>query len=72
MKFLFEEVGASFGIAEIFGNIAAGLDLEGDGAALEGGTEAEDALAVGMVKAFGDANEGGEATGDALVVVIQD
>jgi len=72
VEFFFEEVGTAFGIAEILGDITAGFDLEGDGAALESGMEAEDALAVGVVEAFGDANEGSQAAGDALIVVIED
>lgn len=72
MEFFFEEVGAALGIAKIFGGIAASLDLEGDGTPLKGGVEIEDALAMRMVQAFGDADEGGEAAGDALVIVIED
>jgi hypothetical protein len=56
VEFFFEEVGAAFGITEIFGDIATCLDLEGDRTALESGAEAEDALAVRMVEPFRDAN----------------
>jgi len=54
------------GVAEIFGGIAAGVDLEGDAAALEGCANSVDALAMRMVQAFGDTQDGGEAAGYVL------
>ena len=59
VEFFFEEVGAAFGVANIFGDVATRLDLESDRTALKGGAQAEDALAVRMVEAFCDADEGG-------------
>lgn len=70
VKFFFEKLGAAVGVAQIFGGVTAGADLHADGAALKGGVEISDPLAVGMVEAFGDANNGGEAAGHALVIVV--
>ena len=56
VELFFEEIGAAFGIAKVFGNIAAGLDLEGNGAALKGGVKGENTLPVGMVETFGNAD----------------
>jgi hypothetical protein len=69
MKFLFEKVGAALGIAEIFGDIATGLDLKGNGTALKGGVETENALAMGVVKALGNADHSSKTARDALVIV---
>ena len=38
VEFLFEQVGAAFGIANVFSGVAAGTELNGDSTALEGGT----------------------------------
>ena len=35
MEFAFEESGAAFGIADVFGSVAANTELDGDSAALE-------------------------------------
>ena len=56
VEFAFEEIGAAFGIAKIFGDIAASVDFERDSAALEGGTHGLDALAMGVVESLGDAD----------------
>jgi hypothetical protein len=69
MEFFFEEAGAALGVAEIFGYVAVSLHLKSDGASLEGGVQAENSLAVGMVQPFGDAHDGSEAARDALVDV---
>lgn len=71
VEFAFKEGGAAFGVADIFSGVAAGADLDGDGAALEGGAEILNALAVGVIETFSDAEDGGEAAGDALVVVVE-
>jgi hypothetical protein len=71
VEFAFEEVGAALGVADVFGGVAAGAELDGDGTALERGAEVLDALAVGVIEAFGDAEDGGEAAGDALVIVVE-
>ena len=47
------------------------MDLDGDTAALEGSAETFDALAVRMIETFGDADDGGNAASDALVVVVE-
>ena len=59
------------GVAEVFGGVAASVDLEGDAAALEGCANSVDALAMRMVQAFGDTQDGGEAAGYAFVVVVE-
>ncbi len=69
VEFFFEEVGAAGGVAEVFGGVTAGFDLEADCAALEGGVDVGDALAMGVVESFGDAEDGGQAAGHALVDV---
>jgi len=71
VEFAFEEGGAAFGVADVFGGVAAYAELDCDGAALEGGLEILDALAMGVIEAFGDAEDGGEAAGDALVAVVE-
>ena len=71
VKFFFEELGAAVGIAQVFGGVAASADLNADGAALKGSIDTGDPLTMGVVKRFGDANDGGEAACDALVVGIQ-
>jgi hypothetical protein len=71
VEFAFEEVGAAFGVADVFGGVATGAELDGYGAALERGAEVLDALAVGMIEALGDAEDGSEAARDALVVVVE-
>jgi len=71
VEFAFEEGGAAFGVADVFGGVAAGAELDGDGTALEGGAEVLDALAVRVIEALGDAEDGGETAGDALVVVVK-
>lgn len=71
VKFFFEELGAAIGVAEIFGGVTAGADLDADGAALEGSVDVGDPLSMRVVERFRDANDGGQAAGDALVVGIQ-
>jgi len=71
VELFFEEVGTALGVAKVFGDIAAGFNLKCDGTALEGGVEIENALPMRMIKTLGDADEGGEAAGDALVGVIE-
>jgi hypothetical protein len=71
VEFAFEEAGAAFGVADVFGGIAPGAELDGDGAALKGGAEILDALAVGVIETFGDAEDGGEPACDSLVVVVE-
>ena len=71
VEFFFEEIGAALGVAKIFGDIAASLDFERDSAALEGSAHGLDALAVRMVKALGNADEGSKAACDALVIIVE-
>ena len=71
VEFLFKEVGAALGIAEIFVYVASGLDLDGDATALERCTKTKNTLAMGVVEPLGDAKERGEAASDALVIVVQ-
>jgi len=49
VEFAFEEGGVSFGVANVFGGVATGAELDGDGAALEGGAHVLDALAMGVI-----------------------
>ena len=55
MEFFFEEFGAAVGVYEVFGGVAVGGDAQADGATLEGGAQIRDALAVGVIQRFGDA-----------------
>jgi hypothetical protein len=71
VEFALEEGGAALGVADVFGGVATDAELDGYGAALKGGAEILDALAVGVIEAFGDAEDGGEATRDALVIVVE-
>jgi len=71
VKFVFEEVRAAFGVADVFPGVAAGAELDGDSATLERGPEVLDTLAMGVIKAFGDAENCSEAAGDALVAVVE-
>jgi hypothetical protein len=71
VEFAFEEGGTAFGVAYVLDGVAASAKLDGDGAALEGGAEILYALAVGVIETFGDAEDGGEAAGDALVAVVE-
>lgn len=71
VKFFFEQIGAALGVAKIFGDIAAGLGLKSDRAALKSGSQALDTLAMRVIQAFGDTNNGGQAARQALVIVIQ-
>ena len=71
VEFALEEIGAAFGVADIFGGVAAGAELDGYGATLEGGAEILDSLAVGVIEAFGDAEDGGEAARDAFFAVVE-
>jgi len=59
VEFAFEEGGAALGVADVFGGVATDAKLDGYGAALEGSAEILDALAMGVVEAFGDAEDGG-------------
>jgi len=71
VEFALEEIGATLGVADVFRGVAAGADLQCYRAALKGGVEILDALAMGVVEAFGDAEDGCQAAGDALVVVVE-
>jgi hypothetical protein len=57
VEFAFEEVGAAFGVAKIFGNIATSFDFERNRTALEGGAHGLDALVMRMVESFGNADD---------------
>ena len=69
VKFFLEEISAAAGVAQVLGSISAGFYLEADGAALEGGLNIGDTLPVGMIEAFGDAQNGGQAAGHPFVKV---
>src|SRR5208337_966765 len=71
VEFLFKEVGAALRVAQVFGGIAAGVDLQSDAAALERRANIFHALAMRVVQPFGDAQNGSEAPRDALVVVVE-
>ena len=71
VEFALEEGGTAFGVADVFGGVAADAELNGHGAALKGGAEVLNALAVGVIEAFGDAEDSGQAADDALVAVIE-
>ena len=53
------------------GSIAAGLDLQADRATLKRSVNVGDALPMRMVKSFGDAQDGSQASGYALVQIGQ-
>ena len=69
VEVLFEEIGAAVGVAQILGGISTGFYLQAHGAALEGRLNTGDALAVGVIQAFGDAQNGGQAASRAFVEV---
>jgi len=71
VEFALEEIRAAFGVADVFGGVAAGAELDGYGAALEGGAEILDSLAMGVVESLGNAEDGGEAADDALFAVVE-
>ena len=70
VELLFEEVGAAFRIADIFGGVATGVELQGYRAALKRGFEFLDALAVRMIEALGNAQDGRKPANDSLVRVV--
>lgn len=49
VKLLLEKSGTSLSVAKVFGGVPAGLNLKGNGTALEGGAEPEDALTVRVI-----------------------
>ena len=51
VEFAFEEGGAAFGVAYVFGGVAAGAELDSDGATLEGGLEVLNARAMELLDA---------------------
>jgi hypothetical protein len=57
VEFAFEEIGAAFGIAKIFGDIATSVDFERDATALEGSAHGLDALAMRVVEALSNADD---------------
>src|SRR3981189_3938573 len=71
MEFALEEIRAAFGVTDVFGGVGAGAELDGYGAALEGGAEILDSLAMGVVESLGNAEDGGEAADDALFAVVE-
>ena len=71
VEFLFKEVGAALRVAQVFRGVAAGVNLQRDAAALERRANILNALAMRVVQPFGDAQNGGEAPRDALVVVVE-
>jgi hypothetical protein len=71
VKFFFKQIGATLGVANIFRYVPARLNLESNSAALKGGAQAENTLAVRVVEAFRDANQGGQASRDALFIVVE-
>src|SRR5450432_1310387 len=71
VELFFEEFGAALGVAKVFGYVVTGIYFYGNGVFLKRRMEAMDALAVGVIQTFGDANDGGETPGDTLVVVVE-
>ena len=71
VEFALEEIRAAFGVADVFPGVAAGAELDGYGAALEGCAEILDSLAMGVVESLGNAEDGGEAADDALFTVVE-
>ena len=71
VKFLFKQFSAAICVANIFGGVAAGPEMEADGAALEFCANLRDALAVRMIEAFGDTENRSEAVSEAFVGIIQ-
>ena len=69
VKFFFEEIGAAVGVAQIFRSVAAGFYLQAHGAALEGGLNIGDTLAMRVIEALGDAQNRGQAAGHAFVQI---
>ena len=69
MEFFFKQFRAAAGIAQVFGGIAAGVDLDGGGAALESGVNIGHALAVRVIEALRDTQDGRQAASDALVEI---
>lgn len=71
VELFLEEAATALGVVNIFGGIAADFELNGYGAALERGFQVFDTLAMRMVEAFGDTQDGGEAANDAFVGIIE-
>src|SRR5260221_6874580 len=71
MKFLFEKFATAAGVANVFTGIAAHGELQSHRAALKGGVDGADALAMGMIEAFSDTDERSQAASQAAVAVIQ-
>jgi len=71
VEFFFEEISAALGIAQIFGYVATGFDMEGDATPLKRSAHIQDALAMGMIESLGNAQERAETAGDALVGVCE-
>jgi hypothetical protein len=70
VELFFEQIGASLCITEVFGNVAASIDFERNGSALERSAHVLNALAMRVIEAFGNTNEGGKTAGDAFVVIV--
>ena len=64
VEFLFKEVGAALRVAQVFGGIAAGVDLQCDATALERRANIFNTLAMRVVQPFRDAQNGGQAPRD--------
>src|SRR6266851_5759130 len=71
VKFLFKKFATAAGVANVFAGIAAGGKLQSHRAALKRRANGVDAFTMGMVEAFGDANEGGQPASQAAIAVIQ-
>lgn len=71
MKFLFEKFGAAVGVEQIFRGIAASGDLQADGAVLKCGANLHDALAMRMVKRFGNSQDRRQPPRDSFVAVVE-
>ena len=66
MEFLFEEIGAALSVADVFGDVSAGGDFDGNRITLERCSELLDALAMRVIESLSNAKDRGEAAGDAL------
>ena len=71
VKFLFKQFGAAIRVANIFCGVSTRPQLKPDGAALKFCANLRNALAVGMIEAFGDTENRSKAAGEAFVGIVQ-
>ena len=71
MKFLFEKLCASIGVANILAGIAASFELQPYRATLECGANSADALSMRVVQTFRDANQRGQPARESAIAVAE-